>query len=311
MAKTTEIAWCDSTWSPWRGCTKVSPACENCYAERRAKRWGEDFSEIIRSKSTFNDPLKWKEPKRIFVCSLSDFFHPDVPGHMLLDALLVMQSAPQHTYMILTKRPGLIASRFRDAGMSIPTGMPPNVWLGTTVESHSQEQRIVDLLKIPAAVHFVSVEPMLGSLDLRSHLTDRGGVPGTMGAWAKKKLDWVIAGGESGPHARPINPEWVRSLRDQCAEANVPYFFKQWGEWCHPDQCDAGDDFMDFVNSVGKPDGTVVDMSPVRYGIKNTGRLLDGKEYLEFPLFDKPKQICYHINAARPRRSARIKFASL
>jgi len=240
MAKITKIEWATATWNPWIGCTKVSPACDNCYAERWAKRCGRDFSKVTRAAvATFGAPLKWKEPQRIFVCSLSDFFHKDVPSETRRDAMEIMDHSPQHTFMLLTKRPENIAAVLK--GSRWDNGLPENVWLGCTVENQEQaDKRIPELLKIPAAVHFVSVEPMLGPVDLAQFLTPLWHVDGTVtrnlpakGVYpaARPRLDWVICGGESGGKARPMHPTWARSLRDQCAAASVPFMFKQWGEW--------------------------------------------------------------------------------
>jgi len=218
MSKTTGIEWADATWNPWMGCTKVSAGCANCYMFREQKRFGHDPTVVRRSKTTFMDPLKWKEPKRIFVCSWSDFFLDDVPIEWMLDALEIIDDCPQHTFMLLTKRPENIQRVLQRAGVYDPVrwllGMP-NVWLGVSVESDSFMRRLFLLEQIPAKVRFVSAEPLLGPLlGLSAYLP---------------ALDWVIVGGESGPGARPIKLDWVRDIRDQCVKYGVPFFFKQWG----------------------------------------------------------------------------------
>jgi protein gp37 len=209
MAQDTKIEWATATWNPWYGCHKVSPACDHCYAERWAKRSGRDFSVVTRSKTTFNDPLKWKDPERIFVCSLSDFFHPDA-DQWRDDAFDVMREADWHTYMLLTKRPERPVT-----GWWV---WPKSWWIGVTTENQEQaDTRIPVLLKSTApAVRFVSCEPLLGPIDLSGHLL------------MEPPVDWVIVGGESGPGFRKMEHQWVVDLQRQCARAAVPFFFKQW-----------------------------------------------------------------------------------
>lgn len=209
MAKKSAIEWCDSAWSPWRGCTKVSSGCKNCYAERRSKWTGEDFSTVIRSKTTFNDPLKWKESRRIFVGHLSDFFHKDA-DRWRKEAMDIIFLAAQHTYLILTKRP----ERVNETIMKGWWHVCLNAWLGVSVENNDQINRLSLLYPIPASKKFLSAEPLLGPLDLSEH----------MGF-----IDWVITGGESGLNARPMDLDWVRDIRDQCDNHGVPFFHKQHG----------------------------------------------------------------------------------
>lgn len=211
MAKTTGITWATATWNPWMGCTKVSAGCKACYMFRDQKKYGHDPTQIRRSKTTFNDPLKWEKPERIFVCSWSDFFHPDVPDEWRAEALSVMKDAPQHDYLILTKRPELIGEQ---VGGRLWWNILERIWLGVSVENNSFVYRIPQIKFIPTLVHFVSVEPMIGPVDLRDHLD---------------KLDWVIIGGESGYNPRPMEKAWVLDLIGQCREGGVPVFFKQWG----------------------------------------------------------------------------------
>ncbi len=218
MAKDSAIEWTDATWNPWMGCTKVSAGCTNCYMFRDQKRYGTDPTEIRRSKTTFRDPLKWKEPRMIFVCSWSDFFHEDVPPEWRRDAWEIMYHAgvyPKHTFLLLTKRPENILNM-------LPAGWVEgrwqevfdHVWIGVTAENQEMaDLRIPLLIDVPAAKHFISVEPMLGFVYLRNYI---------------EHLDWVIAGGESGRDFRVMKEDWAIDLRDECIAAGTPFFFKQW-----------------------------------------------------------------------------------
>jgi len=209
MGKVTKIEWADATWNVWYGCHKISNGCENCYAYRELTAYGKDPTVVTRSKTTFKDPLKWKEPRRIFVCSWSDFFIEEADAWRP-EAWEIMRQAPQHVYMILTKRPKLISER-------LPSDWKngwPNVWLGVTVEDEANLWRMDELASISAKVHFLSAEPLLGSL----------GKPSLHG------IQWVIVGGESGPNHRPCKIEWVREIRDQCIAQGVAFFFKQWSD---------------------------------------------------------------------------------
>ncbi len=212
MAKTSAIEWTDATWNPWMGCAKVSAGCKNCYMFRDQKRFGHGPTVLRRSKTTIYDPLKWKEPRRIFVCSWSDFFWDQVPIGWVTDALSTMYEAPQHTFMLLTKRPENILSVIhRDSFIFLP-----NVWIGVSVESQDHIDRIGQLYDVPATMKFLSAEPLLGPLDLSEH----------MGL-----LDWVITGGESGgaERRRTMDLDWVRSIRDECEKHGVAFFHKQHG----------------------------------------------------------------------------------
>jgi protein gp37 len=229
MGKDTAISWADATWNPWYGCTKVSPACENCYAEAWAKRCGRDFSKVTRSKdATFYAPLKWKDPRRIFVCSLSDVFHPHT-DMMRGEAFNVMLDTPQHTYLLLTKRP----ERLHDHSV-YPLEVLPNVWLGVTAENQEQaDKRVPLLVETPAVMRFVSIEPMLGPVSLRQWFYEPTGKFRTYKGRRQlqlrynPQLDWVIVGGESGPNRRPMKIEWLEDIVEQCKAANVPVFVKQ------------------------------------------------------------------------------------
>ncbi|HUT25085.1 MAG TPA: phage Gp37/Gp68 family protein [Sumerlaeia bacterium] len=214
MATKSAIEWTDSTWNPLTGCTKVSPGCRYCYAERMAKRleamgqpnYARGF-EIAMHEHTLDLPVRWKKPRAIFVNSMSDLFHEAVPFEFIQRIADVMRRAHWHRFQALTKR----SERMRRLSHRLPLG--PNVWLGVSVETEDFTWRIDDLREARAQVKFVSLEPLLGPI---RNLELDG-------------IDWVIAGGESGPKARPVAPAWVASVRDQCLAANVPFFFKQWG----------------------------------------------------------------------------------
>jgi protein gp37 len=208
------IEWTDATWNPVTGCTKVSAGCAHCYAERMAHRlqamgstnYARGF-DVTLHPHMLELPLGWRRPRRVFVNSMSDLFHAGVPDDYIPRVFDVMQRARQHRFQVLTKR----ADRLRELAPTLTWS--DNVWMGVTVESDRHIDRIDLLRATPAAVKFLSLEPLLGPLpDL-----DLSGI------------DWVIVGGESGPGARPIKQEWVTGLRDQCLAADVPFFFKQWG----------------------------------------------------------------------------------
>lgn len=213
MGKKTGIEWTDSTWNPWMGCTKVSQGCKNCYMFREQERYGHDPSTLRRSKTTFEDPLKWKDPRRIFVCSWSDFFHEDVPWEWRKEAYDIMFECSHHTFLILTKRPWEIGRYMSYDWWEIVD----NAWLGITAENQETFiKRMPYLAKIPAAKKFVSAEPLLGMLDISQ--------------WVDE-IDWIIVGGESGANARIMLVEWVEEISRKAYQNDIPYFFKQWGEW--------------------------------------------------------------------------------
>jgi len=259
---TTKIHWADKVWNPVTGCSKVSSGCENCYAEKMSKRlagrYGYHKDEPFRvtvHPDRLGEPGEWKKPQRVFVCSMADLFHDDVPIDFILRVFGRMNALRHHTFMLLTKRPenamefcfhtGLTPSGFPFPACSTPSGevWPENVWLGVTAENQEMaDKRIPVLLQIPVTVRFVSVEPMLGSVDLErvqwpgKHKVDvlrRGAwnIPGGMSGFTNHSdmngIDWVICGGESGQKARPMHLEWAESLRDQCKAAGVPFFMKQ------------------------------------------------------------------------------------
>jgi protein gp37 len=214
MGDQSAIEWTDATWNPVTGCTKISPGCKNCYAERLAmrlqamgnRRYRNGF-DLTLHPDQLTLPLRWRDPRRIFVNSMSDLFHEDVPDEFIRRAFEIMAQAHWHVFQVLTKR----AKRLAELAPRLP--WPSNVWQGVSVENARYTSRVADLVKVPAAVRFLSVEPLLGPIpDL-----------------PLKGIAWVIVGGESGPGHRPIQPEWVRSIRNQCAHAGVAFFFKQWG----------------------------------------------------------------------------------
>jgi protein gp37 len=341
---TTKIEWCmnpDGTpgevWNPVTGCQKLSPGCKNCYAERIANRfWGDrKFTDVVCHEDRLEIPLSWKKPRRVFVNSMSDLFHKDVPFEFVDRVFAVMGRSQHHTFMILTKRPDRMLEYFKseklyervlnqaykldskllvqDEGLGIGISnlsesawALPNVWLGVSVENQkAADERIPYLLKTPAAVRFVSCEPLLGPVDLDTVV--RANLKNVRLAGGSEGIDWVIAGGESGPGARPMHPDWARSLRDQCQAAGVPFFFKQWGEWvvpfdgerscrvcgctdhwaCEPDMFDETCGWVEpdlCSRCIGKPipEGD----RPVKFarvGKKTSGRLLDGRAWNEIP----------------------------
>lgn len=229
MAKTS-IEWATDVWNPVTGCAKVSAGCKNCYAEKIAKRfWGDrKFTDVQCHPERLKDPLHWKKPRRVFVNSMSDLFHPDVPERFIDDVFRVMANT-KHTYMILTKRPDRMKRYIwnRSKYPSDGRAMLPNVWLGVSAENQqAADERIPSLIQTSAAVRFVSVEPMLEAVDLRRGIYSMppdGDPRGT----SIEGIDWVICGCESGQNARPFDMDWARSLRDQCQNAGVPFFFKQ------------------------------------------------------------------------------------
>lgn len=303
---TTKIEWADRVWNPVTGCTKVSEGCRNCYAERIAKRfWGErPFSQVQCHKDRLDDPLHWRKPRRVFVDSMSDLFHPDVPDEFIFRVFKIMEMKKHHTFIILTKRPDRMKSLckpfWREDGKLItyPCGMGvggytlPNVWLGVSVENQkTADERIPLLLQTPAAVRFVSIEPMLGPVNLNwwlekcsacgepVSLDSRWRYPiGHVETIPDPQIDWVICGGETGPGARPMHPDWARSVRDQCQAAGVPFFFKGFGQW-RPSK------YPLFPVENKDPDGgcTFEDGTQVIRLKSKAGRLLDGQEWNEFP----------------------------
>lgn len=214
MASNSHIEWTQMTWNPVTGCTKISQGCKHCYAERMAKRlhamgvdrYRNGFA-ITLHEDLLELPLRWKQPRLIFVNSMSDLFHEDVPAEFIRNVFATMERCPRHTFQILTKR----SERLRELAPELP--WPPNVWMGVSVENAVAVHRIRDLQNVPAAVRFLSIEPLIGPLR----------------ALPLEGVHWVIVGGESGPKARPMRKEWVDAILEQCRDAGVPFFFKQWG----------------------------------------------------------------------------------
>ena len=385
MGDKTKISWTDATWNPATGCTPVSDGCPNCYAARYAMRRIGDFapecttldstyvpivkprrfSEVRTHPDRLETPLHWRKPRRIFVCSMGDWRHPNVPMGFAMQILAIAALCPQHTFQFLTKRAdrqlATLASvdardwcfdsaqkilhdrrekDIRDMSWDMPAWPLPNVWLGVTCENQAAaDERIPLLLQTPAAVRFVSCEPMLGPIDIGRFV----GLPGAKtddpggrcancgkeanksehritdnlydGEWAcselcdaqleklgcpleHKPLSWVIAGGETGPGARAMNPDWVRSLRDQCQAAGVAFHLKQLGEWTGcgtltPDETFSGS--ASFNASYGTVCASFIYRRPDKFqmmddgeimqrvGKKAAGRMLDDREWLEFP----------------------------
>jgi len=280
MGKNSAIAWTDHTWNPWQGCHKVSDGCLNCYMFRDMKRFGKVPSLVLRSiDSTFNAPMKWKELARVFVCSWSDFFIQEA-DRWRDSAWEIIRKTPHLTYQILTKRPERIKDCLpEDWGQGWP-----NVWLGVTTENQAMANlRVPALLKIPAAIHFVSVEPMLEVVNLANVIMPDGDHLGNnlFNHGTGNGINWVICGGESGPKARPMHPDWVRGLRNQCQGARVPFFFKQWGEWLPAGQRANGcDELPESTKYHDFGDGRGI---CARVGKKAAGHYLDGIEWHQFP----------------------------
>ncbi len=317
MAQNSKIEWTDHTWNPWMGCTKVSDGCKHCYAmtmmdHRYGKvKWGPQGERIRTAKAYWKKPLKWNETlfvqcevcglrqvfdqhgrcpgcqhpmvatmqrvrQRVFCASLADVFEHKADqleemNQWRADLFTMIEQTPNLDWLLLTKRPENVRA--------MCPSLPENVWIGTSVENQRMaEERIPALVRIPAKIHFLSVEPMLEKIDLDL----RGKHYGIDYPTYSEDVSWVICGGESGPDARPMNPEWARSLRDQCQEAGVPFFFKQWGEW-------APRSHVQVLGLNGKE--KTFKKKPVPFGDEMmlpvgkhlSGNVLDGQEIMEFP----------------------------
>ncbi len=308
MSTATTIEWTRSddgsagaTWNPVTGCTKVSEGCDHCYAETFAERWrglpGHPFEQGFDVRlwpERLTLPLRWRKPRRVFVNSMSDLWHEAVGAGLIAGVLAVIAVARRHTFQVLTKRPGRMCSLLGDDGFwdqvadaaagydpmpeawaAIGGRFLPNLWLGVSVET--QKWAPVRLGKLAATsvagVRFASCEPLLGELDIRR--------------WLRGGLDWVIAGGESGPGARPMHPDWARSLRDQCQAAGVPFFFKQWGAFVPVADGDGGR--VTVIDRGGRDWSLLGEPAPPgavrmrRVGKGRAGRVLDGRTWDEFP----------------------------
>ncbi len=328
MGETTGISWTDHTFNPWIGCTKVSAGCDNCYAEQlmdkryQKVKWGHGNPRARTSVPNWNMPLAWNRAAeaegrrhRVFCSSLADVFDNEVPVEWLRDVLELIRVTPWLDWQLLTKRPAAIMPRIRAAVASVPAtegkfddliswaskwivGLPPaNVWLGTSIEAQDVvDARIDRLLEVPAALRFLSCEPLIGPVKLGLNRTVRqmllfGASPAERRVMERKGIGWVIVGGESGTGARPMHPNWARDLQRQCARARVPFFFKQWGEWA-PVYDENGqlrtegrgshgasltsDGWKIFRR--GESHGTVFHV-----GKRAAGDLLDGLQYHAFP----------------------------
>ena len=332
MADGTKIEWTDATWNPITGCSIVSPGCANCYAMKLAgtrlahipsraglttmTKAGPVWNGQVRfNEGWLDQPLRWKRPRRIFVCAHGDLFAEGVPDEWIDKVCAVMALCPQHTFQVLTKRAArmrdyfckdarwrnrqIVVARNQIAGVKvdfgpIPSVLPlPNVWLGVSTERQPEaDERIPDLLRTPGAVRFISAEPLLGPIQL-NRLMVAENVERHDGPWSLRwdalsgfratspysgtennpHLDWVISGGESGPGARPSNPQWFRDIRDQCRAAGVAYFHKQNGEWVSVSEVEGEGEHFTFA------DGRTVR----HVGKKKAGRLLEGVEHNGMP----------------------------
>jgi protein gp37 len=332
VADDSKIEWTDATWNPVRGCSRISEGCRNCYAEGVAARFsgaGQPYEGLAKMADDgprwtgkvklvdlmLRQPFAWQRPRKIFVNSMSDLFHERLQDKEIAQVFAVMALTPRHTFQVLTKRAprmaALLASvDFRGLVESMATVEAtrrklgdirlqwplPNVWIGVSVEDQkAADTRITSLLSTPAAVRFLSCEPLLGPVNLGL----LGTVPKnirTRYTMVGELLHWVIVGGESGPDARPMHSQWARDLRDECQQAQVAFFFKQWGEWCQPEQMaeaswkepllqsriKAGD--LPKHTFFRKLDGVdTADLVAYRVGKKRAGRELDGRTWDSFP----------------------------
>jgi protein gp37 len=322
MSANTTIEWCDHTFNPWEGCQKVSPGCDNCYAEARNARfaggtainWGPGAPRRRTSAANWSLPKRWNAQadafmaqhgrrQRVFCASLADVFDNAVDPQWRADLFKLIADTPNLDWLLLTKRIGNVARM-------IPFGwqdfrMPPNIWIGATIVNQAEADRdIPKLLEVPARVRFLSMEPLAGQVNISDIPDPAGGIcikplaglrwkpisgpaPGCIPE-SHPKIDWVIVGGESGPNARPMHPGWARSLRDQCEAAGVPFLFKQWGEWM-PTIHEG--DTVKLVFEKGAPHGPDQPafhdwpdgQGAARVGKKAAGRLLDGRTWDGFP----------------------------
>jgi len=309
MSENSKIEWTDHTFNPWMGCTKVSAGCDHCYAEalmdtRYGKvHWGVAQPRVRTSVSNWQLPLRWERQaeafkaqhgrrQRVFCASLADVFDNAIDPQWRVDLFNLILSTPSLDWLLLTKRVGnaaqMIEETLPENMKALPPDSPvawpwPNVWIGATIVNQAEADRDIPKLDaVPAAVRFLSMEPLLGPVDIGwDWLWGSGGCNG---------IDWVIVGGESGQHARPMHPDWARSLRDQCAAAGVPMLFKQWGEWGMAPELHK---YQTTPRITVYPDGRLEDWEPFsvgygpwcmhRAGKKAAGRLLDGVQHDGFP----------------------------
>lgn len=320
MAENSKIEWTDHTFNPWIGCQAVSPdGCKNCYAEALVQRFGDDFSQRRRtSEANWKLPLKWnaraaREGRRfrVFCASLADVFDNQVPVQWRRDLFDLIEATPHLDWLLLTKRIGNARSLYAEAYLDSARQWPANVWLGATVVNQGEADRdIPKLLAVPARVRFLSMEPLMGPVDLEQ-ACDIAELEHCAGTWdtmadpqrchlafrhgSVRLLDWVIVGGESGHGARPMHPQWARDLRDQCEAAGVPFLFKQWGEWTpgvnvvrmhgKVQTAELHEDGWHLYREDLARDGGHIDDEPdlYRVGKKEAGRVLDGRVHDGFP----------------------------
>ena len=312
----TKIEWAHHTFNPWIGCTKVGPGCDNCYAEadfdrrRHVVSWGPNQPRKRTASSTWAQPLRWNKMAeaegtryRVFCASLADVFDNDVPVQWRIDLMDLILKTPHLDWLLLTKRIGNAADML-DAALDTATGGAfawraggghlrfKNVWIGATITSQAEADRdIPKLLAVPAAKRFLSMEPLLGPVSFEGMFASGNPADGTN---MLEELDWIIVGGESGPNARPMHPDWARSLRNQCQAADVPFLFKQWGEWVDADN--GPDDDLAYEGKSdcwahiegghhsGEMGVDFFNTYPMyRVGKKAAGRMLDRKEWNEVP----------------------------
>jgi protein gp37 len=315
----TKIEWADRTWNPLTGCTKVSPGCDHCYAKTMHERFNGpgSFDTITLHPDRLTQPSRWRKPSRVFVNSMSNLFHKDVPDEFIAAVFAMMAASRRHTFQVLTKRPVRMRSLLsspaftervcleyhrrkwglpKHANVSAWLGMPlPNVWLGVSVENQKwADIRTPALLETPAAVRFLSCEPLLGPIDLDNCGGYQAVVTPADLAFSRRlgdpdqpHVDWVIVGGESGPGARPMQLDWARALRDQCTFTGAAFLFKQWGEW-EPRGLHVGSitDPRECVGEVvddGKYPALEWRRMYYRVGKKAAGRELDGRTWDECP----------------------------
>lgn len=273
------IEWTEETWNPVTGCSKVSPGCAHCYAERLALRKLQSYEtglpwtksnaskNVVLHPDRLEIPLRAKRPRTYFVNSMSDLFHEEIPFHFIDSVFEVMRRASQHTYQVLTKRPARMLEWADSTNANLWIGLR-NLWIGVSVEDQKRaDERMPLLLEMPAAVHFVSAEPLLGPIDFLPWIS---------------QLKWIIVGGESGPGARPMPPVLARSIREQCIEAGVPFFFKQWGEWEFKGTPRTFEDKYAALKEAGSK--IIVQEGYFhKTGKKKAGRELDGRTWDEMP----------------------------
>lgn len=342
MSENTKIEWCDHTFNPWEGCQKVSPGCDNCYAEARNSRfgggtainWGPSAPRRRTSAANWALPKRWNAQadafmaqhgrrQRVFCASLADVFDNSVPVQWRRDLFDMIAATPNLDWLLLTKRIGNARSLYSEAYLDTARAWPDNVWIGATIVNQAEADRdIPKLLAVPTRVRFLSMEPLLGPVDLTKLMNPgplhqrgafinalSGGTYGEVPATGErlrithspiKHIDWVIVGGESGPNSRPMHPDWARSLRDQCEAAGVPFLFKQWGEWGEPDSIERSGIAHHGWFEQDRRDGGVprhewpgpmqndVELTSLRpevfrVGKKAAGRLLDGRTWDGFP----------------------------